>query len=79
MNTGNNRFIKKALTGKMPRDEQVAAIEEAGKRHYYTEEQEFDDISKKMVIDEMCRFIKPVRILELGYTNNIWTQALLQH
>ena len=30
-----------------------------------------------MVIDEIRRFIKPGRMLELGYINNIWTDALL--
>jgi SAM-dependent methyltransferase len=59
------------------KEEQLAAVEAAGRRYYYTSEQEFDDINKKMVIEEIRRFIKPGRMLELGYINNIWTDALL--
>ncbi len=71
------KYIEKALQGALSREEQLNAIESAGHKYYYTPEQEFDDINKKMVIDEMQNFIKPGRILELGYTNNIWTEALL--
>lgn len=59
------------------KEEQLEAVEAAGRRYYYTSEQEFDDINKKMVIEEIRRFIKPGRMLELGYINNIWTDALL--
>lgn len=59
------------------RDEQWKSVEEAGHRYYYTDAQEFDDRNKKMVIEEIRRFIKPGRMLELGYINNIWTDALL--
>lgn len=59
------------------KEEQREAVEAAGRRYYYTSEQEFDDINKKMVIEEIRRFIKPGRMLELGYINNIWTDALL--
>jgi SAM-dependent methyltransferase len=61
----------------LSKEEQQRAVEEAGHRYYYTSGQEFDDINKKMVIDEIRRFIKPGRMLELGYINNIWTNALL--
>jgi 2-polyprenyl-3-methyl-5-hydroxy-6-metoxy-1,4-benzoquinol methylase len=59
------------------KEDQLEAVEAAGRRYYYTSEQEFDDINKKMVIEEIRRFIKPGRMLELGYINNIWTDALL--
>src|SRR4030095_6827670 len=59
------------------KEEQQRAVEEAGHRYYYTSGQEFDDLNKKMVIDEIRRFVKPGRMLELGYINNIWTNALL--
>jgi SAM-dependent methyltransferase len=71
--------IGKARAGALPRREQIAAIEAAGGRYYYTPEQEFDDRNKLMVIDEMKRWVKPGRLLELGYTNDIWTDALLEH
>lgn len=61
----------------LSRAEQIEAVEQAGRVYYYTAAQEFDDINKKMVIDEIRRFIRPGRMLELGYTNNIWTDALL--
>lgn len=69
--------IKKALCGNISVQEQVKAINAAGHKYYYTPQQRFDDINKKMVIDEMRQFIKPGKILELGYTNDIWTKALL--
>jgi 2-polyprenyl-3-methyl-5-hydroxy-6-metoxy-1,4-benzoquinol methylase len=59
------------------KEEQIEAVEAAGHRYYYSSGQEFDDINKKMVIEEIRRFIKPGRMLELGYINNIWTDALL--
>src|SRR5882672_2802596 len=59
------------------KEDQLEAVEAAGRRYYYTSEQEFDDINKQMVIEEIRRFIKPGRMLELGYINNIWTDALL--
>ena len=61
------------------REEQRAALAAAGQRYYYTPAQEFDDRNKRMVIAEMAAHIRPGRILELGYTNNIWTEALLPH
>jgi SAM-dependent methyltransferase len=61
------------------REAQRAAIAHAGQQYYYTPQQEFDDRNKKMVIAEMVPHIKPGRILELGYTNTIWTDALLPH
>jgi SAM-dependent methyltransferase len=61
------------------RDEQRAAIAAAGERYYYTPAQEFDDRNKKMVIAEMVPHLRRGRILELGYTNSVWTDALLPH
>jgi SAM-dependent methyltransferase len=60
------------------REEQLQAVEAAGHKYYYTSGQEFDDVNKKMVIDEIRRFIRPGRTLELGYINHIWTDALLE-
>lgn len=73
----SKNYIEKALQGVISKEEQLNAIEAAGRRYYYTSEQEFDDTNKKMVIEEMCNFLKPGRILELGYTNDVWTKALL--
>jgi 2-polyprenyl-3-methyl-5-hydroxy-6-metoxy-1,4-benzoquinol methylase len=67
-----------ADTTKLSRENQWQEVEKAGHRYYYTSAQEFDDINKQMVIEEIRRFIKPGRLLELGYINNIWTNALLQ-
>src|SRR5215470_4111319 len=61
------------------RDEQRAAIAAAGERYYYTAAQEFDDRNKKMVVAEMVPYLRSGRILELGYTNSVWTEALLPH
>jgi len=65
------------MAGRISREEQLRAVEAAGHRYYYTSAQEFDDTNKRMVIEEIRRFIKPGRMLELGYINNIWTNALL--
>lgn len=59
------------------KEEQQLAVEEAGHRYYYTSGQEFDDINKRMVIEKIRPYIKGGRMLELGYINNIWTEALL--
>jgi 2-polyprenyl-3-methyl-5-hydroxy-6-metoxy-1,4-benzoquinol methylase len=71
-------YVEQAKQGALSREEQQLAVETAGYKYYYTSAQEFDDINKKMVIDEIRRFIKPGRMLELGYINNIWTKALLE-
>jgi len=60
------------------KEEQTKAVENAAGKYYYTEEQKFDDIYKEMVVDETRNFIKPGRMLELGYINRIWTDALLE-
>jgi SAM-dependent methyltransferase len=75
---GEKHVEKVMAEGRISRDEQLEAVEAAGHRYYYTSGQEFDDINKQMVIDEIRRFIKPGRMLELGYINNIWTDALLE-
>jgi SAM-dependent methyltransferase len=72
-----DKFIAETHPGSISKAQQLEAVEAAGRRYYYTSEQEFDDINKKMVIEEIRRFIKPGRMLELGYINNIWTDALL--
>ena len=71
-------YVEKVTQAPISREEQLEAVEAAGHRYYYSSGQEFDDINKKMVIEEIRRFIKPGRMLELGYINNIWTDALLQ-
>lgn len=71
-------YVEQVDEGLISREEQRQAVEAAGHRYYYTSEQEFDDINKRMVIEEIRRFIKPGRMLELGYINNIWTDALLE-
>src|ERR1044071_3885704 len=70
-------YVEKIEHGSLSRADQQQAVEEAGGKYYYTSEQEFDDINKQMVIDEIRRFIKPGRMLELGYINHLWTDALL--
>jgi 2-polyprenyl-3-methyl-5-hydroxy-6-metoxy-1,4-benzoquinol methylase len=70
--------VDKLTQTPISREEQRAAVEAAGRRYYYSSGQEFDDLNKKMVIEEIRRFIKPGRMLELGYINNIWTDALLE-
>src|SRR5947207_8808899 len=70
-------YVDKMIQGSLSKEDQREAVEAAGHRYYYTSAQEFDDINKKMVIEEIRRFIKPGRMLELGYINNIWTTALL--
>jgi SAM-dependent methyltransferase len=73
-----NALLQTALKGNIAKDEQRRAVEAAGHRYYYTPGQEFDDLPKKMVIDAARPFMKPGRMLELGYINNIWTSALLE-
>src|SRR5258707_4000820 len=69
--------VVKAARGLLSKEEQLEAVQDAGREYYYTSEQEFDDINKKMVIDEIRRFLRPGRMLELGYINHLWTDALL--
>lgn len=70
-------YVEKVKQGVLSREEQQQAVETAGHKYYYTSAQEFDDLNKQMVIEEIRRFIQPGRTLELGYINNIWTTALL--
>jgi SAM-dependent methyltransferase len=70
-------YIDKALQGAISKQEQINAVELSGHKYYYTPEQQFDDISKMMVVNEACNFVRPGRVLELGYINDIWTKALL--
>ena len=72
-----DNYVEKRSQDVLSKEEQRQAVETAGHKYYYTSGQEFDDINKKMVIEEIRRFIKPGRMLELGYINNIWTTALL--
>src|SRR6266498_4216367 len=74
----SDSYLEKSSHGVLSKEEQRQAVETAGHKYYYTSGQEFDDLNKKMVIDEIRRFIKPGRMLELGYINNIWTTALLE-
>ena len=69
--------FSEALTGSISKNDQLEAIAQAAVQYYYTPEQEFDDANKQMVIDAMRGHIKPGHILELGYTNDIWTKSLL--
>ena len=71
-------YVAEPQPAAVSREEQRQAVEDAGHRYYYTSAQEFDDLNKQMVIEEIRRFIKPGRCLELGYINNIWTNALLE-
>jgi len=71
-------YVEKIEPGRLSKADQQQAVEEAGGKYYYTSGQEFDDLNKRMVIDEIRRLIKPGRMLELGYINNIWTDALLE-
>jgi SAM-dependent methyltransferase len=74
-----NACLQTALTGGISREQQQQAVEAAGHCYYYTPGQEFDDLPKQMVIDESGPFIRPGRMLELGYINKVWTSALLEH
>ena len=73
-----DNYVEKRSQDLLSKEEQRQAVETAGHKYYYTSGQEFDDINKKMVIEEIRRFIKAGRMLELGYINNIWTRALLE-
>lgn len=73
-----NALLQTAIAGGISRDEQRKAVEAAGHRYYYTPGQEFDDLPKKMVIDATRPFMKPGRMLELGFINSIWTRAMLE-
>jgi len=64
----------------MNKEEQIFLINQAGCEYYYSDEQLFDDKNKKIVIDMMKPYLKDRKnILELGYTNKIWTNELLRH
>jgi 2-polyprenyl-3-methyl-5-hydroxy-6-metoxy-1,4-benzoquinol methylase len=73
----DNPALRLARAGKLAADEQRQAIEEAGAGYYYSAHQAFDDKLKKWVIEEALLHLRPGRVLDLGYINDIWTQALL--
>ena len=64
---------------KLSRDQQLQNINRAGHEYYYSPYQEFDDKNKIMVIREVAPYVKEGNALELGYTNSIWTDALLSN
>jgi len=73
----DNPALRKALAEGIGSDEQRAAIERAGGGYYYSSHQTFDDKLKKWVIEEALSHLRPGRILDLGYINDIWPRALL--
>ena len=74
-----NPALSAALAGRLAADEQRRAIDEAGAGYYYSAHQAFDDKLKKWVIEEALLHVRPGRVLDLGYINDIWTRALLDH
>src|SRR5215510_14947730 len=75
----NDPALRLAIAGKLAADEQRRALEEAGAAYYYSSHQAFDDKLKKWVIEEAMLHLRPGRVLDLGYINDIWTRALLDH
>jgi SAM-dependent methyltransferase len=75
----DNRALRLAMAGKLAADEQHQAVEDAGVGYYYSSHQAFDDKLKKWVIEEALAHLRPGRVLDLGYINDIWTRALLAH
>jgi SAM-dependent methyltransferase len=75
----NNPALRLAMAGKLAPEEQHRALEEAGAVYYYSSHQAFDDKLKKWVIEEALRHLRPGRVLDLGYINDIWTRALIAH
>jgi 2-polyprenyl-3-methyl-5-hydroxy-6-metoxy-1,4-benzoquinol methylase len=72
-----NPVLRKALREGIRSDEQQAAIDQAGGAYYYSSHQTFDDKLKKWVIEEALQHLRPGRVLDLGYINDIWARALL--
>lgn len=72
-----NAVLRKALAAGIGADEQQRAIEAAAGGYYYSAHQKFDDKLKQWVIEEALSHLRPGRVLDLGYINNIWVQALL--
>src|SRR5712691_4703811 len=72
-----NEALRKALLEGIRSTEQQRAIDEAGSAYYYSSHQKFDDKLKKWVIEEALSHLRPGRVLDLGYINDIWPQALL--
>ena len=68
-----------AAAGGLAAEEQRRAIEEASAGYYYSPHQAFDDKLKTWVIEEAMLHLRPGRVLDLGYINDIWTRALLDH
>lgn|SRR5262245_6990819 len=75
----NDPALRLAIAGKLAADEQRRALEEAGAAYYYSSHQAFDDKLKRWVIEEALLHLRPGRVLDLGYINDIWTRALLAH
>lgn len=71
-------LLKKAMTGRLTKEEQKSAIDSASANYYYSDAQKFDDHLKSEVVDEAMKYIRPGRVADLGYINGIWTQALLK-
>ncbi|CAA7618716.1 hypothetical protein MTBLM5_280004 [Magnetospirillum sp. LM-5] len=72
-----NKDLQQALQNGISHDQQQRAIEDSSGGYYYSPDQEFDDKLKVWVIEEALRHLRPGRVLDLGYINDIWTRALL--
>src|SRR5690349_25020120 len=70
-------LLRKAVAGDIGSDEQRLAINKAGDVYYYSSHQKFDDKLKKWVIEEALPHLRPGRVLDLGYINDVWPRALL--
>src|SRR5262245_12197373 len=73
----NNPALRAALAGRLAADDQRRAIDQAGAGYYYSPHQAFDDKLKKWVIEETLLHVRPGRVLDLGYINDIWTRGLI--
>jgi SAM-dependent methyltransferase len=73
----HNPALRKALQEGIGSDEQRRAINDAGNVYYYSSHQTFDDKLKQWVIEETMSHVRPGRVLDLGYINDVWSRALL--
>jgi 2-polyprenyl-3-methyl-5-hydroxy-6-metoxy-1,4-benzoquinol methylase len=70
-------FMQRALTGAISPEEIRQAVDQASGNYYHSPVQKFEDRLKEILVEEALAHLRPGRVLDLGYINTLWTQALL--
>ncbi|MBF0166138.1 MAG: class I SAM-dependent methyltransferase [Alphaproteobacteria bacterium] len=72
-----SKLMDEALSGQMSQEDISQAVNQAAGNYYHSPVQKFEDRLKDILVEEALVHLRPGRVLDLGYINTLWTQALL--